>query len=58
MIIAIVLSLAAGAAGAWYATKKGYVAKLNSIAAEVRDYEHHAILDVRVFAARVKAFLP
>lgn len=57
VFVAVVLSLAAGFAGGWYVTKKGYTAKLNSIAAEVRDYERSTIGEVRTLAARVKAFL-
>jgi hypothetical protein len=57
LFVCIVASLAIGAVGAHYATKAGYVAKLNSIRSEVALWQGHAIADVRTFAARVKAFL-
>jgi len=53
----IVLSLAVGTVGGWYATKAGYDMKLRAIAGEMRRWEGHAISDVRTLVARVKSLL-
>ena len=42
--------------GVW-GTRRGYTAKLNAIAAEVRDAERSIVGETRTLAARIKAFL-
>ena len=57
LFVVIVLSLAVGTVGGWYATKAGYDMKLRAIAGEMRRWEGHAISDVRTLVARVKSLL-
>ena len=57
LVVAVVLSLAAGFFSGWYVTKSGYAAKLKLIADTVRNAEIHYSQEVRTFAARVKALL-